>query len=679
MEGVPFLIIHDDFSSNHAKANACRQSAVNQYSEERLTSGGKESVKRSSTTVSIQQPSSEMGALLNSLVHGMLIVDRGGTIRMNRAAAKLHGFDAIHLSHEQLPDYDVLFEFFDRDGKLVPRDAWPASRALRGEVVSQVELDCRSVLTLRTWRALYTATPIRDKKGRVQSAVVVIQEMTDRKTANADLERLASMVESSAVPMIGLTRNGAVESWNDAAESLFGYTAREMVGQPVAILGTCDRHNGVDTIRCVRSGGVVHNLETVRLAKDGRKVPVLLTIAPIKDHAGAVVAMSASVIDITKLKQVEDTLKETDRRKDEFLAVLAHELRNPLAPISNAVQILNLQASRDATSQAARNIIERQLQHLVRLVDDLLDVSRITRGKLELRRDRVLLSTALEQALEISMPEMKRSEHEVSVSWPSERIYLDADAVRLTQVFSNLLNNACSYTQKGGHIWMIAEQNHAHAVVRVKDNGSGISAENMPHVFDMFAQLRPPSQGSHDGLGIGLWLAKRLVELHDGSIDAKSDGAGKGSEFIVRLPVLEEKQGSRTEAQKTQEAPKALAHHRILVVDDNRDSAQSLAVLLRLNGNDVQIAYDGLQAVRKAEQYKPEVILLDIGMPNMNGYDVCRAIRQQKWGAEILIVAATGWGQENDRHKSKEAGFDGHLVKPIDHNRLFDLLRSLLQ
>jgi CheY-like chemotaxis protein/nitrogen-specific signal transduction histidine kinase len=368
-----------------------------------------------------------------------------------------------------------------------------------------------------------------------------------------------------------------------------------------------------------------------------------------------------------ELQRANDELRQSARRKDEFLATLAHELRNPLAPISNSLEILKLQAPADQPLQAALEIMGRQLRHLVRLIDDLLEVSRITSGKLELRRERVALATVVEQALETSRPHLRG--HEFSVSLPAQPVWLDADPVRLAQVLANLLNNACKYTPPGGRIRLGAERGDASVTLRVRDTGIGIEAAQLPHVFEMFSQAAPAA-GGYEGLGIGLALARALVEMHGGTICAASDGPGAGSEFVVTLPAFDEGPAAGRERTGGPRAPQ----RRILVVDDNEDSTASLAALLRAEGHVVESAADGERAIEAAAAFRPEVVLLDLGLPGMSGLDACRAIRAQPGGAGILIAALTGWGQEEDRRKSSEAGFDAHLVKPVPLAALVALL-----
>ncbi|HUJ01292.1 MAG TPA: ATP-binding protein [Usitatibacter sp.] len=362
--------------------------------------------------------------------------------------------------------------------------------------------------------------------------------------------------------------------------------------------------------------------------------------------------------------ELVQALKDADRRKDEFLAVLAHELRNPLAPVRNAIEILRATPAATAQQQWTQDVIDRQVRQLSRLVDDLLDVSRITSGKIELRKERVELGAAVRIALESSRPLIERGGHELSVTLPAEPIRLDADLARLAQVLSNLLNNAAKYTRPGGHIWLTAERSGSHAVVRVRDNGIGIRPAMLTRIFDMFTQVAGSGPHSQGGLGIGLTLVRRLVELHGGSVEARSEGIGKGSEFTVTLPLAGSETANGEEAADSH--PGDDPHpRRILVVDDNRDAADSLCMLLKSRGHEVRVAYDGLEAVGSAVAFHPDVVLLDIGLPKLSGYEAARRIREAG-GAQALLIAVTGWGQEEDRRRARDAGFDHHLTKPVD-------------
>lgn len=374
------------------------------------------------------------------------------------------------------------------------------------------------------------------------------------------------------------------------------------------------------------------------------------------------------------LRRRELREREADQRKDEFLATLAHELRNPLAPIKNAIAILKLDHGDREIAIRSMGIIERQTAHLVRLIDDLLDMSRISRGKLELRREHVELASIIHQAMETCRPMAELANQEITVTLPPLPLYLNADAFRLSQVFSNLLTNACKFAGQRCRISLTAAPSEGEVTVVVKDDGIGIPADKLGAIFEMFSQVDQSLERSQGGLGIGLTLAKRLVELHGGSIEAHSGGPGEGSEFVVRLPLAKDQLPFPKEPAHP---PRANAKRRILIVDDNRDSAESLAEALKLTGNQTFTAYDGEEGVAVAEQQRPDVILLDIGMPQLNGFDACRRIRESEWSRKVLIVAMTGWGQEEYRRKSAAAGFDSHLSKPVDFAELMTLLACL--
>ncbi|MEP6922266.1 MAG: ATP-binding protein [bacterium] len=376
-----------------------------------------------------------------------------------------------------------------------------------------------------------------------------------------------------------------------------------------------------------------------------------------------------------RLRLIEQ-LRDQDRRKDEFLATLAHELRNPLAPIRNGLQLMRLATNNQATLDQARTMMERQVYQMVRLVDDLLDVARISQNKLELRKERVELAAVIGSAVETSRPLLERANHELLVELPSESMLLDADPVRMAQAFSNLLNNAAKYSHSGGRIWLTAEHRAGELVVSVRDAGVGIHADKLPHIFEMFVQVDRSLEHSQGGLGIGLTLVRRLIEMHGGSVEARSAGAGKGSEFIIRLPSIVVAQSLRSPDEKPGKVD-PIIRRRILVVDDNRDSAESMAMVLSLSGHEVATGHDGLQAVEMAETFRPHVVFLDIGMPGLNGFEACRRIREQPWGQKIVLVALTGWGQEEDKRQSQEAGFNAHLVKPVDLAALEKLLTGI--
>jgi signal transduction histidine kinase len=376
-----------------------------------------------------------------------------------------------------------------------------------------------------------------------------------------------------------------------------------------------------------------------------------------------------------ELERANLSLSEEARRKDEFLALLAHELRNPLNPIRNAVEIMRSDDSPRERLEWAWKLIDRQVNHLTRLIDDLLDVSRITRSRLELKRQRIDLLDVVRAAVDASRAGCDQLEHELSITLPEQPQPVEADIVRLTQVFSNLLSNAMKFTPTGRPIRVILEAGPNTAQVTVKDSGIGIDAEHLPHVFDMFYQVDSSIGRSHGGLGIGLMLVKKLVELHGGSVEARSAGRDHGSEFIVSLPLASPLEASSRSRDAIDRA--GMTGRRVVVADDNADSAESLSMLLSLYGNEVSTAYNGRDAVSLAEQIRPEIMLLDIGMPEMNGYEVAKEIRREPWGADVVLIALTGWGKEEDRRLSREAGFNHHFVKPLSVEDLGKVLASI--
>lgn len=389
------------------------------------------------------------------------------------------------------------------------------------------------------------------------------------------------------------------------------------------------------------------------------------------DAGGRAVAVAGVTLDVTERRQTEEALRDADRRKDEFIATLAHELRNPLAPLRHCLHILQMEASGRVDAPRLHAMMDRQVRHLVRLVDDLLEVSRISRGKIELRRERVDLAQVIQHAVETSRPLVDAGRHALDVELATEPLLLDADPMRLAQVFANLLNNAAKYTPQGGRIAIHAAVDAADAVVRVRDNGVGIPVDMLPRVFDMFSQVDHTLDQAQGGLGIGLTLVRSLVELHGGTVSAHSAGRGSGAEFVVRLPLCERPAaGSPAAAADAGGSSGPCGPQHLLVVDDNRESADSLAMFLRLCGREVHVAYDGDAGIEAAARLRPDAMLVDIGMPGRNGYDVCMHLRAQPWGQALAIFAVTGWGQQDDRERSERCGFDGHFVKPVDPDAL---------
>jgi len=528
-------------------------------------------------------------------------------------------------------------------------------------------------------------TAFRNDAGELMGFVQVIRDMTEQRARDYALreaeERMRSVVNHVIDGIITIDERGLVESFNPAAEKTFGYPAVEVVGRNVSMLMPEPHHSGHDGylanyLRTHQSKiiGIGREVEGVR--SDGSIFPMELAVSEF-NLAGRRY-FTGIIRDITERKRLERELHkrvaeldETGHRKDEFLAMLAHELRNPLAAITTAVQLSTMSGVQDQINWSME-VINRQVKHLTRLIDDLLDVSRITRGKVELRKEKIDAYPVINAALEAIRPLIKQRNHELIVSLRAG-LRLDADPTRLEQILVNLLANAAKYTESGGTIWFTAGHEGNDIVIKVRDTGIGIPPEKLPQMFELFAQGDRSLARSEGGLGIGLTLVRSLAEMHGGSVTATSEGPGKGSEFMVRLPAV----AARAEEipRLPAKTPQANAHRaRILIVDDNVDMVRGLVRLLELLGHDVQTAYDGPTAVEAARVHRPEFVLLDLGLPGMDGYQVATRLRQEQGSQDAVIIAVTGYGQEDDRCRSREAGFDHHLVKPIDHNVLVTLI-----
>ncbi|HUQ29019.1 MAG TPA: ATP-binding protein [Usitatibacter sp.] len=481
--------------------------------------------------------------------------------------------------------------------------------------------------------------------------------------------------------VIACDESGRITFMNPAAETLTRWRAELAEGVPIAdvVRVVDDTHQPVECLvqLALRKGVAVPALHRGRLVARGSNYerPVEDSASPVRDAEGRIVGAVLVFRDVTERKESEDALREADRRKDEFLAVLAHELRNPLAPLRNALHILRMSGHDETAVEQVSGMMDRQLRQMVRLIDDLLDVSRISSNKLELRREVLRPFEAIEAAIEMSAPAVQRSGQRVEVVLSPGCPMIEADRARLVQVLDNLLVNAAKYGRRGGLITVHAEPRGGDLCLRVKDEGIGIPRDMLERVFEMFTQVDRSLERSRGGLGIGLTLVRRIVQLHGGSVVAKSAGPEKGSEIVVLLPALPARVDlPQVARRKTTVRGPAL---RIAVTDDNEDSAASMAGALRALGHDVRVAFDGTQCIDVCRGFQPQVLLLDIGMPKLNGYDTARIIRMEPWGAEMLIVAMTGWGQEEDRRRALDAGFDHHLVKPVDFDALLAILRTV--
>jgi len=758
---------------------------------------------------------------LRSIGDAVITTDIAGRVTyLNAIAESLTGWAYGDALNQPL---DTVFRIINEETRL-PVES-PATKALREGIV--VGLANHTLLIRRDGTECPiddSAAPIRDELGQVSGCVLIFRDVTAQRRAERDkagqlltARVLASIVESSDDAIIGKSLQGVIQSWNDGAERVFGYTAEEAIGHHISLIIPQERLAEEDRIiASLKAGERTEHFETERMRRGGERIWVSLTISPIKDDTGTVIGASKIARDITRQRQAEERahrfsaeadsanakvraffdqgamfagiadpkgtvleanrlswegcgytrdqivgkpfwegpwwspssplmgqiqaactraaagqlfrqempyyiadgservvdvtiqpikdqdgrllalslmgtditdrkrleqtlrnlaadLSEADRRKTEFLAILSHELRNPLAPISNAVRALR-SGRNHGTIQSASEMLERQVGQMVRLVDDLLDMSRITRGKLELRKEQTELAPIVNQAVETLRALYKSTHRELTVTLPPDPVYLEADPARLAQVVGNLLNNAFKFTDKGGRVWLTIERESNQVVIRVRDDGIGIAAEQLPRLFEMFTQVDTSMERSRDGLGIGLTLVKTLVEMHGGTVEVHSDGLGRGSEFTVRLPTSDETLKPPPQPTVSETVP--TLGRRVLVVDDNEDAAGSLAMLLELEGYQTLQAHDGVEAIEAAEHFRPDAVLLDVGLPRMNGYEVCRCIREQEWGKDVILVALTGWGQEADRRRSEEAGFDAHMVKPPDQETLKKLLAA---
>jgi PAS domain S-box-containing protein len=478
--------------------------------------------------------------------------------------------------------------------------------------------------------------------------------------------------------VIATDARGLITLMNPIAESVTGWPAADARGASLDAVFRIINEDTRSTVespvaKVLREGGIVGLANhTLLIRRDGTEVAIEDSGAPIFDRHGDMIGVVLVFRDASRERAAERALLEADRRKDEFLATLAHELRNPLAPIRQAAKVARAPAATPSQVHWAHDVIERQVQNMARLLDDLLDVSRISRGTMEIRKELVELQAVVDAAIEIARPAIEARNHALSVEYPAgTKVY--ADSLRLAQVIANLLTNAAKYTNPHGQIRVTGQCQDGELILKVSDTGIGISAEMMPRVFEMFVQVKSALDKSEGGLGIGLALARGLTELHGGSLEAHSAGLGSGSTFTLRLPLQQAATVAPSDDVSAAVATRGPAR-RILVADDNVDSAQSLAMLLQLHGHQVDIVHDGVEALRRLEEFRPQFALVDIGMPKVNGYEVARRTRAESWGASIQLIALTGWGQQQDRQEALEAGFNHHWVKPVDTETLLQKL-----
>jgi len=639
--------------------------------------------ERKQAEEAVRESAVRLKAIVDTAVDGIITIDERGIVEsMNPAAERIFGYThqevvgknvAMLMADPERGDHDQYLENYLRTGqqRIIGTIREVRGRRNDGSIfpmelaVSETRLGLRRIFT----------GIVRDITELKKAALERLQLLTE---LQAERALLNSLLDNAPVgsgffdhELRYLRLNPALAEMNGLPlEAHLGRTLAEVLPDLSPEVGDSFRH-------VLLTGESIVNKEVRGISPraPGEQRYWLCNFYPVKLPDGTMLGAGVVVTDIDDRKRMEEALKDADQRKDQFLAMLAHELRNPLAPISNAVQIMQVEGPNGPSFQWSTAVIEDQIRHMSRMVDDLLDVSRITRGKVDLQKERVQLADVIELAVEASRPLIDDYQHQLTVTLPTEPVMLEVDPARMAQVLSNLLNNAAKYTDPGGEISLTAETFGDQVAIRVRDNGIGMPADIVPRVFDLFAQGDQTLSRSRGGLGIGLTLVRSLVELHDGEVTAHSKGSGQGSEFVVRLPVAATSSRRSPGAPQADRAPDlSLPRQKILVVDDNRSNAQSLEVLLRALGQEVYTAFDGLTALEMARTHHPEVVLLDIGLPLLDGYEVARRCRQEPGLEQLTLVALTGYGKDTDRRRSQEAGFDAHLVKPVSREDLHLLL-----
>ena len=611
---------------------------------------------RRRTEQTLRASEEELSDFFENASVGLHWIDADGRIlRVNKSELAMLGYTAEEYIGRPVTEFHVdrpvVDEMLDRLARGETLRNYPARLRCRDGSVRHVLISSNA-----RW----------ERGGRFAHSRCVVLDVTERRQADEIRGLLAAVVESTEDAVITKSLEGDILSWNAGARAMLGYSADEVVGRSVnLIIPESRREEELAILERVREAKRVEPFETQRVARGGRIIDVSLSVSPIRDEHGGIIGASSIARDIGQRKALEQSLRDSDRRKDEFLAVLAHELRNPLAPIRSGVAALRLALPDDATLRHVGGIIERQVRQMSRLLDDLLDVSRITHNKLELRMEPLTLQAVIDSALETSRPLVESAGQTVSVAAPPEPVPIVADPMRIAQVFANLISNASKYSHAGTAIRIGVTLHPRDVAITVSDDGIGIAAEALPTIFDVFSQASQARTRAQGGVGIGLSLVKGLVELHGGRVSARSPGLDQGSTFEVRLPLARVAASAGPPAADPAAASAPLGR-RVVIADDNRDGADSLTMVVRAFGCDVRTAYDGSGAVHMAEAFRPHIVFLDLGMPGMDGLEAARRIRALPNGDGLLLVAVTGWGQERDRQLTSEAGFDAHVVKPAD-------------
>jgi PAS domain S-box-containing protein len=607
---------------------------------------------------SLRRQSQILEVTLASIGDAVIVTDAAGRVTfLNSVAEQLNGWPSQSARTQPLEN---VFQVVNERTRAPVID--PVAKVI--ETGSIVGLGNHSVLLARDGREIPiddSAAPIRLPGGRLLGVVLIFRDITEQRRAEHTRAWLAAIIASSDDAIVSKTLDGQITSWNPGAIRLFGYQPEEILGKSILEIVPPELYDEeAQVLARLRRGERVEHFETTRLTKDGRRVEVSLTVSPIRDEEGTIVGASKIARDIGERKRAERLVREAERRKDEFLAVLAHELRNPLAPLRNALELLS-RGARESHRQMACEIMDRQLRQMTRLVDDLLDLSRITAGRIELQIEAIDMRELLGTVEASLKPVFDASQQRLTLTSPPEPFHVLGDRVRLLQVFANLFQNANKYTPRNGSIRIDLQRDGTEVVVRVVDDGIGIPANMLEKVFDLFTQVDPSDWRARTGLGIGLTLARSLVELHGGTIQALSSGRDAGSEFVVRLPA----RAAAIETQPATAAQLIERSRRVLIADDNEDAALSLSMLLDSIGHETKVVHDGMAAFEEAEAFQPEVMIVDIDMPKLNGYQVAQMVKSRPWAKAVLVIAMTGWAQESERERGRRAGFHAHLVKPV--------------